>query len=94
MKTDRRDLSISPLPVCLIGDHSQPGGSDEVHALDSPGHIRDARSPEQWGRLSQDEQNAVYADYQAINETPGVTPGLQLAEPETASTSACRTARP
>jgi hypothetical protein len=44
------------------------------------------RSPEEWGRLSQDEQNAVYADYQAINETPGVTPGLQLAEPETAST--------
>jgi hypothetical protein len=44
------------------------------------------RSPEEWGRLPEDEQNAVYADYKAINETPGVTPGLQLAEPETAST--------
>jgi hypothetical protein len=44
------------------------------------------RSPEEWGRLSEDEQNAVYGDYRAINETPGVTPGLQLAEPETAST--------
>ena len=32
------------------------------------------RSPEEWARLSQDEQKAVYADYKAINETPGVTP--------------------
>ena len=44
------------------------------------------RSPDEWARLSEDEQNAVYADYQAINETPGVTPGLALADPETAST--------
>ena len=29
---------------------------------------------------------AVYADYQAINETPGVSPGLQLQPPETATT--------
>ena len=32
------------------------------------------------------EKQAVYADYQAINETPGVTPGLQLAAPDTATT--------
>jgi hypothetical protein len=44
------------------------------------------QDPEAWGRLSQDEQNAVYADYQAINETPGVTPGQGLAPPETATT--------
>ena len=44
------------------------------------------RSPEEWATLSEDEQNAVYADYQAINQTPGVSPGLQLAEPETATT--------
>ena len=44
------------------------------------------RDPEAWGRLSEDEQKAVYADYQGINETPGVTPGLQLAEPETSTT--------
>ena|SRR4029077_4302384 len=43
-------------------------------------------SPEEWARLSQDEQNAVYADYQAINETPGVSSGMQLAPPETATT--------
>ena len=44
------------------------------------------RDPEEWGRLSQEEQKAVYADYKAINETPGVSPGLQLESPEAATT--------
>jgi hypothetical protein len=44
------------------------------------------RSPDEWATLSEDEQKAVYADYQAINETPGVTPGLGLDVPETATT--------
>ena len=43
-------------------------------------------SPEDWARLSQDEQNAVYAAYQKINENPRVTAGLGLAPPETATT--------
>ena len=41
---------------------------------------------EAWGRLSEDEQQAVYADYQTLNQTPGVSPGLQLQPPETATT--------
>lgn len=44
------------------------------------------RSPEAWASLSDDERNAVIADYQAINETPGVTPGQQLQPPELATT--------
>jgi hypothetical protein len=40
----------------------------------------------EWERLSEDEQNAVYADYQAINQTPGVTPGDWMDSPETATT--------
>ena len=44
------------------------------------------RSPEQWASLSEDEQNAVYSDYKAINENPGVSPGLQLEPPEAATT--------
>lgn len=44
------------------------------------------RSPEQWARLSEEEQQAVFAGYQAINETPGVTPGEQMEAPETATT--------
>jgi hypothetical protein len=41
----------------------------------------------EWDRLSEDEQKAVYADYQAINQTPGVTPsGVWMQPPETATT--------
>ena len=43
-------------------------------------------TPEEWARLSPEEQNAVYADYQAINQTPGVTPGVHMQAPETATT--------
>jgi len=44
------------------------------------------RTPEEWERLSEDEQKAVYGAYQEINQTPGVSPGLQLQDPETATT--------
>ncbi|HET9162753.1 MAG TPA: YciI family protein [Solirubrobacterales bacterium] len=42
--------------------------------------------PEAWARLGEDEQKAVYADYQAINETPGVSSGVRMQPPETATT--------
>jgi hypothetical protein len=41
---------------------------------------------EAWDNLSEDEKGAVYAAYRSINETPGVTSGLQLSPPETATT--------
>ena len=41
---------------------------------------------DEWERLSADEQKEVYDAYKAISETPGVSPGLQLAPPETATT--------
>jgi len=44
------------------------------------------RDPEAWAKLSEDEQQAVFADYKAINETSGVTPGVGMGEPETATT--------
>jgi len=44
------------------------------------------RDPEAWAQLPEDERNAVFADYKAINETPGVTPGEQMDSPETATT--------
>jgi hypothetical protein len=44
------------------------------------------RQPEEWAKLSEDEQKAVFADYQAVSSTPGVTPGMQLEEPDTATT--------
>jgi hypothetical protein len=39
-----------------------------------------------WESLSDDEKNAVFGAYKAINENPGVTPGQQLSPPETATT--------
>jgi hypothetical protein len=53
-----------------------------IHQGDSP----TPRDPEAWATLSDDEQKAVYADYQAINQTAGVTPGFGLDTPETATT--------
>jgi hypothetical protein len=41
---------------------------------------------EEWDSLSDDEKGAVYGAYKAISETPGVSPGLQLQPPETATT--------
>src|SRR5205814_4051579 len=44
------------------------------------------RDPEAWARLSEDEQRAVFAAYQEINQTPGVTPGVQMGDPDAATT--------
>jgi hypothetical protein len=51
-------------------------------------HQGDTPTPpsEAWDRLPDAEKQAVYADYKAIGETPGVSPGLQLATPDTATT--------
>jgi hypothetical protein len=41
---------------------------------------------EEWEGLSEEEKRAVYGAYKAINETPGVSSGLQMESPETATT--------
>ena len=52
-----------------------------IHQGDTP-----LPGTEAWERLSEDEQKAVYTDYQAVNETPGVSPGAWMESPETATT--------
>jgi hypothetical protein len=52
-----------------------------IHQGDTP-----LPGSDEWERLSRDEQKAVYADYKAINETPGVSPGIQMQPPETSTT--------
>ena len=42
--------------------------------------------PEAWAKLSQEEQQAIYRDYQALTQTPGVQPGAPMAAPEMATT--------
>jgi hypothetical protein len=53
-----------------------------IHQGDTP-----VPGSEDWEKLSADEQKQVYSDYQALNQTPGVTPNeLRLDSPETATT--------
>ena len=49
---------------------------------------------DRWKAIPQAEQKAIYADYAALNETPGVTPGLPLGLPEAARTVRVREGKP
>ena len=44
------------------------------------------QDPEAWATLSPEEQQGVFAAYQALNATPGLTSGQQMQAPETATT--------
>jgi hypothetical protein len=48
--------------------------------------IQQGPALDEYQRLSPEEQKQVATDYQAINETPGVTPGQWLQQPEKATT--------
>jgi hypothetical protein len=48
--------------------------------------IYQGTASDSWAGLSQDEQKQTYADYEAVNQTPGVTPGVPLGLPENATT--------
>lgn len=41
---------------------------------------------DEWAALSAAEQKQIYADYGALNKTPGVSPGVPLGLPENATT--------
>jgi hypothetical protein len=73
--------------VRLVRDHSNKEEEDMKYMLlIHQGTAPTPRDPDEWARLSEDEQKAVFADYQAINQTPGVTAGLQLQPAEAATT--------
>ena len=44
------------------------------------------RDPEAWAQLPEEEQQAVFAAYRQLGQTPGVTPGVQMGDPDTATT--------
>jgi len=48
--------------------------------------IYSGEAPEEFDRLSEDEQKAVLGEYYAISEAPGVTGGNQLQPTTTATT--------
>jgi hypothetical protein len=41
---------------------------------------------DQFAAMSDDERNALYAAWGEVNQTPGITPGMELADPATATT--------
>jgi len=41
---------------------------------------------DQFAAMSDDERNALYAAWGEVNQTPGLTPGMELADPATATT--------
>jgi hypothetical protein len=72
---------MSPLPVRLKHDHA-----DKERAMQYMMLIHQGPGIGDFQSLPPDEQQAIVAAYTAIRETPGVTPGLQLQPPETATT--------
>jgi hypothetical protein len=44
------------------------------------------QNPEAWERLSPEERQEVVDGYQALGQTPGITPGEWMGGPETATT--------
>ena len=53
-----------------------------IHQGDTP----TPQTPDAWAALPPDEQRQMYADYQALNETPGVTPAPPMGLAENATT--------
>jgi hypothetical protein len=73
----------SGAPSIVVSTNSQrPKEDHEIPAADLPGG--DALRTQ--AQLSETDQQRVWADYAAIREAPGVTPGEGLGLPETATT--------
>jgi hypothetical protein len=79
-------VSISAFLICLSLDHSDKEEAMKYMLLIHQGDTPTPRDPEAWARLSEDEQKQVWADYGALNQTPGVTPGMQMEDPAMATT--------
>jgi hypothetical protein len=79
-------VSFPARAIRLRRDHPDQEEAMKYMLLIHQGSTPTPYAAEEWARLSQEEQNAVYAAYKAINETPGVSPGVQMQAPETATT--------
>jgi hypothetical protein len=82
-------VSICHGPVRSTGEPTEH--TEKEHVMQYLALIYQGTTPvptdeKAWATLSAEEQQAVYADYQALNENPGVTPGLPMGLPEHATT--------
>ena len=65
-------VSISCAAVRLTREHPLKEDVMKYMLLIHQGDTPTPRDPEAWASLSEDEQKRVFADYQALNQTPGV----------------------
>jgi hypothetical protein len=79
-------VSFFASAVRLNRDHPNKEEAMKYLLLIHQGSAPTPYDQEAWERVPDEEKQAVYADYQAINENPAVTPGLQMQPPETATT--------
>src|SRR2546423_944521 len=82
-KSPGGELSISERAVRLT---ARPFGGNEEETLKYVMLIYQGDALERQAELSEDGQKQVAADYQGINQTPGVTPGLPMGLPQNATT--------
>jgi hypothetical protein len=75
-------VSISGLAVSLTAT----SGHDEEVAMKYAMLIYQGDALERQAALPDEEQKQVYADYEEINQTAGVTPGVPMGLPENATT--------
>jgi hypothetical protein len=68
-----------------MDDHYGEGGTMQYMLLIHHG-TTPTPGTDPWEALSDEEKHGVYAAYQALNETPGFTPGVWMDDPETATT--------
>ena len=88
LASDARKISASTCrfrdsPFVLLRDQS---GGNEEEAMKYVVLIYQGTALEGQAALPEDEQKQVYADYQGINQRPGVTPGVPMGLPENATT--------
>src|SRR5487761_1452101 len=72
-------------PRC-VHRSEQPFGLTPEEAMKYVMLIYQGTALERQAALPDEEQKQIYADYQGINKTPGVTPGLPVGLPERATT--------
>jgi hypothetical protein len=78
-------MSSSSSAVRLRGDHPDKEEAMKYMLLIHQGDTPTPQTPD-WERLSEDEQKAIFAAYREVNETPGVSPGVWMQPPESATT--------
>jgi hypothetical protein len=72
--------------ACRSSCHDQTGRDEEEVSMKYVVLIYQGDAQQRQAELSEEEQKQVYADYQGINQMPGVTPVPPMGVPENATT--------